>query len=185
LSIIHGIVKEHGGRIDVASNEGAGTTVRIVFPLVRCGYADDSGRPHAPEQLGERRLVLLAVGDVYCRGAITMLLQSLGYDTIQAEDAGLVIGLLERHRENACAILCDGQLVSQRSYDRLRKIRDRFPYDRLRKIRDRFPKIPILVLNASAGAIHKTMREDVVLLPRSFGMDELARILRDALGKDG
>lgn len=173
LSIIHGIVKEHGGRIDVASNEGAGTTVRVVLPLVRCGYVDDNGRPHAPEQQGERRLVLLAVGNVYCRGAITMLLKSLGYDTIQAEDAGRVIGLLERHRENACAILCDGQLAARRSHDRLRQIRDRFP------------KIPILVLNAIAGEIHETLRGDVVLLPRSFDMDELARILRDALGKDG
>ncbi len=33
LSISHGIVEEHGGRIDVASEPGRGTTFRILLPL--------------------------------------------------------------------------------------------------------------------------------------------------------
>lgn len=34
LSIVYGIVEQHGGRIDVRSNPGEGTEFRIYFPLV-------------------------------------------------------------------------------------------------------------------------------------------------------
>ena len=34
LSIVHGIVKNHGGAICVDSNPGKGTTFRLLFPVV-------------------------------------------------------------------------------------------------------------------------------------------------------
>jgi PAS domain S-box-containing protein len=39
LSISYAIVQEHEGKIDIASSEGAGTTVTVVFPLGRPGAA--------------------------------------------------------------------------------------------------------------------------------------------------
>ena len=49
LSIVHGIVERHGGRIDVESHPGRGTTFTLVFP--RAGKAPlataerDAGNP--------------------------------------------------------------------------------------------------------------------------------------------
>jgi signal transduction histidine kinase len=33
LSVVHGIVKSHGGNIDVESNEGEGTRFEILLPV--------------------------------------------------------------------------------------------------------------------------------------------------------
>jgi signal transduction histidine kinase len=34
LYILYGIVKEYGGQIDIKSEEGLGTTVKISFPII-------------------------------------------------------------------------------------------------------------------------------------------------------
>jgi signal transduction histidine kinase len=47
LSLTHGIVLGHGGAIDVASDPGEGTTVRIRLPLTTAqakGSVDESAR---------------------------------------------------------------------------------------------------------------------------------------------
>ena len=35
LAIVHGIIKSHGGSIEVKSELGRGTTISVTFPLVR------------------------------------------------------------------------------------------------------------------------------------------------------
>ena len=44
LSVVHGIVKSHGGRIEVESNTGRGTTFVVVLPL----YRGENARQAAP-----------------------------------------------------------------------------------------------------------------------------------------
>jgi PAS domain S-box-containing protein len=43
LSVVHSIIQEHGGMIDVESEKGVGTTFHVLYPIVRRGsYADAS-----------------------------------------------------------------------------------------------------------------------------------------------
>ncbi len=37
LSVVHSIIQEHGGMIDVESEEGVGTTFHVLYPVVRLG----------------------------------------------------------------------------------------------------------------------------------------------------
>lgn len=48
LSVAHGIVKEHGGTLEVATNSAGRTCVRIDLPVVTAPLKDDSdgGEPH-------------------------------------------------------------------------------------------------------------------------------------------
>jgi signal transduction histidine kinase len=43
LSLAHDIVRQHGGRIEVDSEVGRGTTVRVLLPLQRSAVAADAG----------------------------------------------------------------------------------------------------------------------------------------------
>jgi signal transduction histidine kinase len=41
LSVVRSIVWEHNGKLTLESEEGAGTTVRLQFPLASSGHADE------------------------------------------------------------------------------------------------------------------------------------------------
>ena len=58
LSIVHGIVDRHGGRIEVQSRVGEGTTFRIVLP---------SRRPAAPRPCRDGRSAGATVGVTICQ----------------------------------------------------------------------------------------------------------------------
>jgi PAS domain S-box-containing protein len=49
LPMVHGIVRAHGGRIDVDSRPGEGTTFRIWLPLAVSGCCESDGHPAAAQ----------------------------------------------------------------------------------------------------------------------------------------
>ena len=89
LAVVHGIVTQHGGEIDVASTVGAGTTFTVVLP--RRVEEDAVGTPAAgdgerlPQGNGER--VLLVEDNDSVRRAFERLLVRLGYTVAAASSA--------------------------------------------------------------------------------------------------
>jgi signal transduction histidine kinase len=86
LSVAWGIVRRHGGVIDLDSRIGHGTTVRVRLPL-----AAGATNPYAPspaaDVAGSGRRVLLVEDDADNREAMSTLLSLSGYD-VTAADCG-------------------------------------------------------------------------------------------------
>jgi PAS domain S-box-containing protein len=89
LSVVHGIVARHNGRIDVTSAPGGVTTFRVVLPVggvptgaVVPGDADGEALPAGK---GER--LLLVEDDDSVRRTFRRLLEGLGYRVESAESA--------------------------------------------------------------------------------------------------
>jgi two-component system, NtrC family, sensor kinase len=50
LSVVYGIVERHGGKLEIESEEGAGTSVAITLPVVQADTAGPSAAPGPPRE---------------------------------------------------------------------------------------------------------------------------------------
>jgi signal transduction histidine kinase/ActR/RegA family two-component response regulator len=93
LSVVYGIIERHGGRIEVESVRGQGTTMRVVLPVCGPGLAGRSiagaggGRPHGPADVladaGPALHVLVVDDEPGVRSLLAELLRSAGHSAVE------------------------------------------------------------------------------------------------------
>ena len=99
LSMVFGFIKQSGGHVAVESELGHGTTFRLYLP--RDVHVDpprdaDNGLGSLP---GGRETVLVVEDNQPLRRVTAQLLQSLGYQVLEAETADAALDLLAEHDE--------------------------------------------------------------------------------------
>jgi two-component system cell cycle sensor histidine kinase/response regulator CckA len=83
LSVVHGIVTRNGGRIEVESTVGRGSTFRVVLPRVESSEASptDEALAVVPElAIGKGERVLIVEDEAGAREGLREILAMLGYD---------------------------------------------------------------------------------------------------------
>jgi GAF domain-containing protein/nitrogen-specific signal transduction histidine kinase/CheY-like chemotaxis protein len=93
LSQVYGIVKQHGGAIDVQSIIGRGSLFTIYLPALANQPADDSNPSHLgtiPKLCGQ---ILLVEDDQAARAALEALLQGQGLQVMAAENGKAALRL--------------------------------------------------------------------------------------------
>jgi len=97
MAMVYGLVKQHEAYVDVASEQGRGTTVRIYFPAAADAQAAASAVAPA-EVTGGSEFILLVEDDSAVRRAAMRVLQRFGYKVVAAEDGAealTTLGMLE------------------------------------------------------------------------------------------
>ncbi|HTO72494.1 MAG TPA: ATP-binding protein, partial [Gemmatimonadales bacterium] len=86
-AMIYGLIKQHGGRVEVDSVEGQGTTVRIFLPAVD-DSATDGGETaeRVPAGGSARGTILLAEDEPQLRRSAQRILERFGYRVLAAAD---------------------------------------------------------------------------------------------------
>lgn len=94
LSMVYGFVKQSGGHINIYSELGNGTTVRIYLP--RSMQAEDVlAEDTAGEITGGSETVLVVEDDDAVRDVTVAMLSDLGYNVLKARDADAGLAIIE------------------------------------------------------------------------------------------
>lgn len=106
LAVIHGVVTQNGGRIDVSSTEGQGTTFRIYLPRIESQAAESLVEQTRPLPCGDER-ILLVEDDLGVRNLITRLLAQQGYRVHAFGDGESALKWLAQESERIDLLLTD------------------------------------------------------------------------------
>ncbi|MBL9208052.1 MAG: transporter substrate-binding domain-containing protein [Opitutaceae bacterium] len=105
LSVVHGILQQHGGAITVYSKPGRGTLFHLYFPI-----GEDNALPEAPQEsvpLGSGQSILLVDDESAIARSTEALLKRLGYRVVahtRPEDA---LAEFSRQGDRFAAVLTD------------------------------------------------------------------------------
>jgi CheY-like chemotaxis protein len=96
LSMVYGFVKQSGGHIQLYSEPGRGTSVRIFLPVAE-GAAGVTGRApgsQTPELAKGSETILLVEDDPRLRRVLSRRLRSLGYQIFEADNGAAALAQL-------------------------------------------------------------------------------------------
>jgi CheY-like chemotaxis protein len=107
LATVYGIVQSHQGWIEVNSLPGQGTTFKVFLPASKISDHESTG-PLLPAQECRGNETIFLVEDIAeVRGMVRQLLESYGYQVIEASDGVAALAVWEKHREEIDLLLTD------------------------------------------------------------------------------
>ena len=173
LSTVNGIVKSHGGFVDVISYLGEGTQFKVYLPAVRAAetqYLDDS------ELLsGKGELVLFVDDEASIREITKTLLEANTYQVLTASDGIEAITLYAKHKAEISVVLTDMMMPSM---DGLTTIRT------LQKIN---PQVKIIAVSGlvPSETLNETTNAGVhTFLSKPYSARELLKTLHAVLSSE-
>jgi len=105
LSVVHGIVRNHGGAITVYSELGRGSAFNIFFPRMEVSLERESVSP-LDIPTGEERILLVDDEEPVLRSERTML-ESLGHKVIAVDKSDEALNLFRAHPSEFDLVITD------------------------------------------------------------------------------
>lgn len=110
LSLVHSIIAQAGGRVDVETALGKGTTFRVLFPL-HWGEAGVTDLTASEKDLPRGRETILVVEDEEpLRSLIRRLLERGGYRVLEAADGDEAVAIVSKGKTRIDLLLTDVML---------------------------------------------------------------------------
>ncbi len=110
LSVVHGIVKQHHGWIEVESTVGQGTTFSLYFPPTNKKPESQAMLTPAslpPATHASKKTVLVVEDEAIVRELARMILEREGYHVLEAEDGPTALRVWAEHKDEVDLLLTD------------------------------------------------------------------------------
>ncbi len=107
LAQVYGIVKQHNGYIDVASQAGSGTTFTIYLPAIAYARQETYVQEAIPLFDGAGATVLLAEDDAPTRDAVRALLETYNFHVLSASNGIEALNLYNQEHKRIALVISD------------------------------------------------------------------------------
>jgi two-component system cell cycle sensor histidine kinase/response regulator CckA len=172
LSTVYGIVKQHGGHVDVESKLGKGTIFKVYLPRVEETSESIERVSQAPLQPRGKETILVVEDEDVVRELACEALQTLGYDTLNASGPEEALTLCQTYEGEIQLLLTDVVLP---------KMDGKSLFDRISAT---MPHLKVLYMSGytdDAIVRHGVLTAGVHFLQKPFTMDGLAIKVREVL----
>jgi CheY-like chemotaxis protein len=171
LAAIRGIVANHNGEIRIDSREGIGTTCTVLLPVSAVPAAAEPPPAEGPSAGAGR--VLLADDEEDVRSVVHAMLETLGYEVIEARDGLEAVEIFRRRAAEIDLVILDlvmPRLTGEAALGQMRRIAPTVPailisgYNEIGRIRE-------IVAGGFGGFLQKPFRRQ-----------DLGKKMRELLG---
>jgi signal transduction histidine kinase/ActR/RegA family two-component response regulator len=121
LAMVHGILRQHKGWMQIQSASGEGSQFRLYWPATE----SMGSKPVLPEQedtFNGTETILLAEDDEAVREMTATVLAEAGYSVFKAENGAEAVALFRQHRETIHMLLFDMVMPVQGGFEAYREI---------------------------------------------------------------
>jgi two-component system CheB/CheR fusion protein len=172
LSVVHGIVRNHGGAITVYSEAGKGSTFNIFFPRLEA-EGSPLDVPLAPLAAGRERILLVDDEEAQVESVRNML-ERMGYKVVAKTDSGEALALFRQNPRLFDLVVTD-QTMPQMTGVKLA--------EELLRIR---PDLPVILCTGFSETVDAKAAQASGIrhfLMKPFSVREMAETIRRALEK--
>jgi PAS domain S-box-containing protein len=170
LSTVYGIVTQSGGHVEVESEPGMGTTLRLYFPEVAAEAEAVVPRPPDKRPLTGSETILLVEDEEALRGIGREMLELYGYTVLLAADGAAGLELAQNYPQPIHLLMTDILMPKLSGIE----LAEQFS--------TLHPETKILYTSGynNSGVSLRTI-EGAQYLQKPYAMEELARTLRELL----
>jgi PAS domain S-box-containing protein len=174
LSTVYGIVKQHGGFIQVQSAPDRGSRFCIFLPVSEDAKLTEYRPPVVTDQVacGGTETILIAEDHEGIREMASATLESLGYHVLLAHDGEEAIGIFSTHCDSIALVLLD-VIMPRRSGPET--------YAAIAALKPGVPVVFATGYSNETAALTEMIERGIIVLQKPYSPKVLCRRVREAL----
>jgi len=173
LSVVYGIIKQHGGWINVYSEPGQGSTFKVFLPASSIKQEEETEATISLQELqGSGERILVVEDEEKVRAVVTMTLRENGYDVFEAASAEEAQDIFEREKGRFHMVFSDVVMPGKSGIQLVEQLLSRKP------------ELPVLL---SSGYVDAKSHGSIIhergfsFLPKPYALANLLRAIKETI----